>query len=194
MTAATSGAGILLIAILVGLAAGAVLGVQPSVNGQLGRHVAHPIQASLISFAGGTIALLAICVVCGIFPPRFTVAPSTMPWWAWTGGLFGVVVVSTSLILVPRVGSLPWFAALMTGQVIAAVLLDHFGWLGNAQATASPTRLIGTGLLIAGLMTIVYAKRTEQNVPQRLPSDVVPVAGSLQETGIETDNSVDHAR
>lgn len=150
-----------MVAIAVGLFAGCLLGTQPSVNGQLGRSVEHPLQASLISFASGTAILLLLSVVSGTFPPAFTTPPRDLPWWIWFGGAIGVVLVTTSLILVPRVGSLPWFAAVMTGQTVAALILDHYGWLGNPRAHASPLRLLGAGLLIAGVLVIVQAKRLE---------------------------------
>lgn len=163
------GFGILLVAILIGLLAGCLLGTQPSVNGQLGRHLEHPLQASLISFASGTAILLVLTLLSGNFPPVFTTSPRDLPWWIWFGGAIGVVLVTTSLILVPRVGSLPWFAAVMTGQTVAALILDHFGLLGNPRVPASSLRLLGTGLLIAGVMVIVQAKRLEHRPPPPHP-------------------------
>ncbi|GAA5507870.1 DMT family transporter [Novipirellula caenicola] len=154
--------GMLWVAILVGLAAGCVLGVQPSVNGSLGKAVSHPYQAALISFAVGTGLLLILCLFTGVFPPSFQSSPGQLPWWIWSGGAIGVVVVTTSLFFVPRVGSVPWFAAIMTGQTLAAILLDHYGWLGNPQASASPLRMLGVGLLVAGVLVIAQAKRSEQ--------------------------------
>jgi len=155
------GIGIVFVAITIGLLAGFLLGAQPSVNGQLGRHLEHPLQASLISFASGTAILLLLTLASGVFPPAFTTSPRALPWWIWFGGAIGVVLVTTSLILVPRVGSLPWFAAVMTGQTVAALVLDHYGLLGNPRAEASPLRLLGAGLLIAGVFVIVQAKRLE---------------------------------
>ena len=155
------GIGIVFVAITIGLLAGCLLGTQPSVNGQLGRHLEHPLQASLISFASGTTILLLLTLASGVFPPAFTTTPRDLPWWIWFGGAIGVVLVTTSLILVPRVGSLPWFAAVMTGQTVAALVLDHYGLLGNPRAEASPLRLLGAGLLIAGVLVIVQAKRLE---------------------------------
>ncbi len=163
--------GIVTVAILVGLATGCLLATQPSVNGQLGRSVEHPMQASMISFASGAAIVLVVCVVMGWFPPRFRVPASQLPWWIWFGGAIGVVMVTTSLIFVPRVGSLPWFAAVMTGQTVGAILLDHFGLLGNPRAEASPLRLLGMGLLIAGVAVIVIAKRHEGS---RLPAGPPP--------------------
>ena len=154
--------GFLLIAILVGLGAGCLLGAQPSVNGQLGRAVAHPLQATLISFGSGTLIIILISLINGTLIPVFKTSPSALPWWIWFGGSIGVVLVTTSLIFVPRIGSLPWFAALMTGQTVCAILLDHFGWLGNPQSQVSPMRLLGAAFLVAGVLIIVQAKRTEQ--------------------------------
>ncbi|MGI9472957.1 MAG: DMT family transporter [Rubripirellula sp.] len=155
------GFGFVLVAVVIGLFAGCLLGTQPSVNGQLGKHLEHPLQASLISFSSGTAIILLLSFASGVFPPAFTSAPSGLPWWIWFGGAIGVILVTSSLILVPKVGSLPWFAAVMTGQTIAALLLDHFGLLGNPRTEASPLRLLGAGLLIAGVLVIVHAKRVE---------------------------------
>lgn len=154
-------AGLVLIAVIIGLLAGSLLGLQPSVNGQLGKSVANPLQATFISFASGTAIIFVLLVVTGHFPVRFTTPPSQLPWWIWLGGSIGVVMVTTSLLLVPKVGSLPWFAAIMTGQTVTALVLDHYGLLGNPRSTASPLRLLGTGLLVAGVLVIVQAKRLE---------------------------------
>lgn len=156
------GFGIVLIAVLVGLGAGCLLGLQPSVNGQLGQSVSHPLQASLISFAAGTGILLLMSLAMGIFPPAFTTAPSELPKWIWFGGAIGVVMVTTSLILVPKVGSLPWFAAVMTGQTLTALILDHFGLLGNPKSSATPLSLLGAVFLVAGVLMIVQSKRMAQ--------------------------------
>ena len=152
---------VLFVAIVIGLLAGGLLGVQPSVNGSLGKSVAHPLQASLISFASGTAILLFLTVAIGGFPPKFVTPASQLPWWVWGGGAIGVVMVSTSLFWVPRVGSLPWFAAVMTGQTVVAILLDHFGLLGNPRSSVSALRLVGAGLLILGVLVIVGAKQIE---------------------------------
>jgi transporter family-2 protein len=164
--------GIVVLAVLVGLAAGCLLGVQPSVNGTLGANVRHPLQASLISFGSGTAFLLVITIVSGTFPPTFSTPVQQLPWWIWTGGAIGVVMVTTSLLFVPRVGSLPWFAAVMTGQTVAAIFLDHYALLGNPRTVASPLRLLGACLLIAGVMVIVQAKRMERSHADPVPTSV----------------------
>ncbi len=70
------GFGIVLIAVVIGLAAGCLLGAQPSINGQLGRSLEHPLQASLISFASGTAIVLVILVFIGSVSARLSDATS----------------------------------------------------------------------------------------------------------------------
>ncbi|KAA5540047.1 DMT family transporter [Roseiconus nitratireducens] len=180
---------LLLVAVGVGLLAGGLLGAQPSVNGTLGRNVAHPLQASLISFASGTALLLVLTVtVGGGFPPRFLQPPASLPWWVWGGGAIGVVMVSTSLFWVPKVGSLPWFAAVMTGQTVAALFLDHYGLLGNPRAPVSPLRLLGTLLLIVGVVVIVGAKQWEHS-HARLSDPSAIESSSAKVNGAEVNRS-----
>lgn len=100
-----------LLAIIVGIAAGCLLGTQPSVNGTLSRHVGHPLQATLISFGSGCLIVMILATLLGVFPPRFSVPPGKLRWWVWSGGAIGTVLVTASLIFVPKIGSLPWFAA-----------------------------------------------------------------------------------
>lgn len=164
----------LIFAITVGVLAGCLLGTQPSVNGSLGKTVAHPLQASLISFGSGTAILLVINITLGIFPPQFPESASGLPWWIWMGGSIGVVMVSTSLFFVPRIGSLPWFAAVMTGQTVIALILDHYGLLGNARSPVSMLRFIGTALLVLGVLVIVCAKRLEQEGTLASESSLTP--------------------
>ncbi|MDG2223786.1 MAG: DMT family transporter [Rubripirellula sp.] len=175
------GIGLLLIAIFIGLFAGGLLGTQPSVNGYLARHLEHPLQATVISFASGTAIILLITMLSGNFPPRFNSPVTEMPWWAWCSGAIGVVMVTTSLILVPRVGSLPWFAAIMCGQTAAALALDHYGWLGNPKAPISSLRLLGASLLMGGVLVIVQAKRMEHT--EITPSEPEMRASASQDEG-----------
>ncbi|MEM8666253.1 MAG: DMT family transporter [Planctomycetota bacterium] len=175
------GFGLVLVAVVYGLFAGGLLGIQPSVNGYLARYLDHPLQATVISFGSGTAIIILVTLFSGQFPPRFNAPPSQLPWWAWLGGAIGVVMVTTSLILVPKVGSLPWFAAVMSGQTVAALIIDHYGWLGNPRTPVSPLRLLGTGMLILGVLLIVQAKRVEHERAESGPRDV-PVATSSEDS------------
>lgn len=153
---------VLYIAIAVGLLAGCLLGTQPSANGFLGRTLGHPLQAAVISFGSGFALLVLLSLGFGVFPPRFNTSPAALPWWAWTGGAIGTVLVTSSLYFVPRIGSLSWFGAVITGQVLAALILDQWGLMGNPRSSASPMRILGALMLIGGVLLITRAKAMEK--------------------------------
>jgi len=154
----------LVFAIVVGLIAGFLFGTQPSVNGQLSRQLQHPLQASIISFASGTLILIVLAIVAGVFPPRFGSPISQLPWWSWGGGAIGVLLVTASLVFVPRIGSLPWHATIITGQLVAAMVLDHYGLLGNLREPMTAKRGLGALLLITGVVLIFWTKTVPESV------------------------------
>jgi transporter family-2 protein len=153
------------LAVLIGLLAGCLLGAQPSANGFLGRFVGHPLHASTISFASGTALLVIVLILMGQFPPRLTVSPFSLPWWTWIGGAIGTVLVTASLYFVPKIGSLAWFAAVITGQVFASLILDQMGWMGNPRQPANGLRIAGALLLIVGILCIVKSRSGDTLVP-----------------------------
>jgi transporter family-2 protein len=66
-----------------------------------------------------------------------------IPWWAWSGGLFGAILIGLAIFLVPQLGAATFIAILVAGQMLASVTFDHFGWMGLAQRPIDLPRLIG---------------------------------------------------
>ena len=63
-------------------------------------------------------------------------------------------MVSSTAFGVPRIGSTAWMAALLAGQMAAAVLLDHFGAFGQASRPVTPEKLVGIAALFGGVWLI----------------------------------------
>jgi len=57
-----------------------------------------------------------------------------------------------SIIALPRVGAAAVIAATVFGQLIAAAVLDQFGWLGVPQVRLNWWRIGGAVLLLAGTL------------------------------------------
>lgn len=141
--------------LLVALAvmAGMMISAQGVVNGRLALHMGGPIQAALISFSVGWIALLAVNLALGHSLP-VAGALQVAPWWAWAGGLMGAVVVTLAATAVPRIGVATYVSAFIAGQLTAAVFYDHYGLMGQAVREATPLRLLGVALLGLGVYLI----------------------------------------
>ncbi len=77
-----------------------------------------------------------------------------IPWWAWTGGIFGALYIGLSIFLVPKLGAATFIALLVTGQMLGSLAIDQVGRLGLAQRSIDLPRLTGVGLLITGAILI----------------------------------------
>jgi bacterial/archaeal transporter family-2 protein len=141
-----------LLLVVMALALGAVLPMQAAINSRLAKSAGNPVMAAFISFGVGTIALMIFLIVTGQFNFRFIFSQS--PWWIWTGGLLGTFFVAGIVILLPKLGVVLSFSLVIAGQMFAAILFDQFGWLGVAVKEISPGKIIGSILLIIGVILI----------------------------------------
>ena len=137
----------------VALAAGIVLPVQFGVNTQLRNFVGGPVAAAAISFVVGTVALSVAALVVQRSMPEPGSAASA-PWWAWTGGLLGAFFVLASIILTPRLGAATTIGLILTGQVLASIVIDHFGLIRVPVHEASLPRILGALLIVAGVIVV----------------------------------------
>jgi transporter family-2 protein len=139
--------------VLLGLAAGAGLPVQASVNSALRTHLGRPEWATLVNFACGTVVMATVLLLQRATVPSGAQA-SAAPWWSWTGGALGAFFVFSAVVLTPRLGLATSATLFVAGQSIAALALDHAGAFGLAQRAATPARLLGAALLVAGVVLV----------------------------------------
>lgn len=136
------------------LLTGAAVSVQSGVNSQLRQGLGNPVFAALISFGTGFLSLILFQSIMRGPAPALE-ALRTLDWWKWTGGLLGAVYVTTVIVVIPRIGAASMLSLSVAGQLIAAVLLDHYGWLGFQQHSASLWRLVGVTMIILGAVIVV---------------------------------------
>ena len=127
--------------------------MQAGINAQLARHLGHPLWASLVSFGLGTILILPLLASFGVPAPDFARAAKG-PWWIWLGGAMGLFFVTAALVLAPRTGIAVFLAAMVAGQLIASMLLDHYGLIGLPVRPFTLVRALGAALVIAGVVLI----------------------------------------
>ena len=141
------------LAVLVGVGAGALIGMQPPINSRLGR-VIGSLPAASFSFLAGTAALLLVTTIVSGGVGYFANVGNA-PWWALIGGLLGAVYVTVALVAVRTLGASGLTAVVIFGQLVVSVLIDRFGLLGVARHQVGPTRIIGLVLLLVGVVLVV---------------------------------------
>jgi transporter family-2 protein len=141
------------LAILLTLAAGVSVVVQQALNANMRTAISSAAWSGLISYAVGLVCMVVLVLVLRDPLPAASVAAG-IPWWAWSGGLFGAIFIGLAILLIPQVGAATFIALFVAGQMLASLTLDHYGWLGLAQRTVDLPRLIGVCLLVAGVVLI----------------------------------------
>jgi bacterial/archaeal transporter family-2 protein len=143
----------ILLYLVFGLVAGAMLPFQFGINAQLAHWLGSPVRATLTNFVVGTLALLAATLLFARGWPgseRLTGAP----WWVWLGGLLGAFYVLGGVVTAPKLGAATLVAVILAGQAVASLLVDHFGWVGFKENPVTPGRLAGMGLVAAGVALV----------------------------------------
>ncbi len=126
---------------------------QSGTNAQLNKQLGNPLWATVFVYASGLLGLLlAQLFARQAFPDSARLAG--VSWWAWLGGLISVISTVAGLTLAQKLGSGVFTGASVTAALVTSLLLDNFGLLGFKQHTASPARIGGCILMVAGLWLI----------------------------------------
>lgn len=126
---------------------------QAAINGKLAESVQNPVSAAFVSFAVGTLALFVYMLLAGV-PLSNLGAAKGAPLVAWVGGFLGAFFVSVMTTTAPRIGVALAFSLAVGGQMLAALLIDHFGWLGVPVKEINLARVAGAALITVGVILI----------------------------------------
>ena len=136
------------------LVAGILLPIQVGMNAALADWVGGPVRAAVVSFAVGAVALILLSLA--FFRDRDLGDLGRAPWWVWVGGLLGAFYVASTAFAAPALGAALLFVILVAGQAGAALVLDHFGWVGFPVEHVTPGRIAGVGLVAAGVALVRF--------------------------------------
>lgn len=132
--------------------AGAATALQAPINARLATAVGSAVNAALVSFAVGTVALVGLALILQVRPDM--AAARTLPWYAWIGGLCGVIFVIAATWGVPRLGVAMTITLMVAGQLLLGLVLDHFGAFGAPRQPVNLTRMVGVALVIGGVLLV----------------------------------------
>ncbi|MBB1593070.1 DMT family transporter [Achromobacter sp. UMC46] len=142
-----------LVPISAAVVAGALVPIQAGANAALGRNLGHPLWATMVSLAVSAVAAMVVMAALRVPAPSFS-EMGRLPWWGWTGGLAGVFYITAALILAPRLGAGAFLAAVIAGQMIAALALDRYALVGFLGSAMNPGRLAGAALIVVGALVM----------------------------------------
>ncbi|CAB4656291.1 unannotated protein [freshwater metagenome] len=111
-------------AVILGVVAGGIVGIQRALNGQINEHSQQSFTTSLLNFAMGT-TFLTVLLLFAILLGETELSPLPAgPWWIYTGGVIGVVYIAFTSTIVQHLGVLTFTLISVGGQLVGSLLID----------------------------------------------------------------------
>jgi transporter family-2 protein len=128
---------------------GVVLTVHLAMNGKVGSVLGNPRVGNALFWCVGAITAVVIGFSgwqSGALGGLRQVNPVLL-----TAGAMGASLVFGIAWLIPQIGAGPMTLMLLAGQILSAMTLSHFGWLGSPVQPITFMNVIGALIMVAGI-------------------------------------------
>lgn len=131
-----------------GIVAGGLIAIQSVLNSSLGQRIGSLGTVLILTFISASLVIVLIF----FFPStsNFRNLPGISEWYLYIGGLLGVAILAAPIYLVPRIGTTSTLIAIVLGQSLIALVMDHFGLFASPKIEINLARGIGVLLVAAG--------------------------------------------
>jgi transporter family-2 protein len=131
-----------------GVIAGGLIAIQSVLNASLGQRAGNLGSVLLLTL----LSAVTLIVLIFIFPATANLSnlPGISEWYLYLGGVLGVAILVTPIYLVPRIGTTSALIAIVLGQTLFALIIDHFGLFASPKIEINLARGIGVLLVIIG--------------------------------------------
>ena len=114
------------LAVLLGCFAGAIVGVQRALNGQINESTQQSFTTSLLNFIMGTTILVIFLGLGMLINRTEIVSLPAGPWWMYTGGTIGIIYIAFTSTIVQHLGVLTFTLISVGGQLVGSLLIDFY--------------------------------------------------------------------
>ncbi|MDO7908913.1 DMT family transporter [Paenibacillus sp. JX-17] len=137
---------------MIAIFTGALLSLEGALYGKLGEQVGS-LEADFYNFFMGAVISLILLIFFG----KGNLSQITkFPKWNLVGGVLGVVYLLTLVIGVPIVGVGISMIAIVVGQMVTSMMIDHFGWLGSGRKRIGSKRVAALILMLGALVLTLF--------------------------------------
>ena len=122
---------------LLTVGAGVSVFVQQVLNANLRAELNSAAWSGFMSYILGVVFMVCLAVIQRDPVPSPSII-ARVPWWAWSGGIFGAIFIALSIITIPKLGGAAYIVILVTGQMITALAFDPFRMAWHSRTTHRP--------------------------------------------------------
>ena len=151
-----------LIAVFMGCVAGAIVGVQRAMNGQINEHSHQSFTTSLLNFIMGTTFLVIFLSILVLINSEELVPLPAGPWWIYTGGIIGVIYIAFTSTIVQHLGVLTFTLFSVGGQLVGSLLIDLYSPTDGVQVSmylVTGIAMTYVGVIVGGVNNSQGRKR-----------------------------------
>ena len=137
---------------LFGVLAGSFIALQSTLNSSLGKKTGYFGSVLLLTI----ISIITLIIIISISPKTATLknAPGLSQWYLYLGGILGVLILAIPIFILPKIGVSATLSSMIFGQIILALILDHFGFMGNPTIAIDLKKILGAFLLLISIFLI----------------------------------------
>jgi bacterial/archaeal transporter family-2 protein len=128
---------------------GVVLTVHLAMNGKVGAVLSNPRVGNALFWCIGAVTALLIGMTgwqAGALSGLRNVNPLLL-----TAGAMGATLVFGIAWIIPQIGAANMTMMLLAGQILSAMTLSHFGWLGSPVQPVSLMNIVGALVMLGGI-------------------------------------------
>ena len=172
------------LALVAAFGTGILVALQTRLNGELGQRLGDGFLAAFISFGSGFVILALASLVWrpgrrGISRVVTALRERSIPWWLVLGGIGGALFVLGQGLTVGMLGVAMYTIAVLCGQTVSSLVLDHRGLALMPATPATPQRIVGAVLAVVAV-GIALSDRIRPDIPVwALVIPLVPMGTAL---------------
>ena len=137
-------------AYILALLAGTALSFEGAIYGELGKSIGQ-LETSFYNFFMGSIIMGLLWLFFGKGKLSYVVEA---PKWSLLGGILGVVYLTSIVISVPFVGIGITMVAVIIGQLVMSMVIEHYGWLGSQKSRINKEKIFAVISMIIALVLV----------------------------------------
>jgi transporter family-2 protein len=171
----------LAVALVAAFGTGTLVALQSRINGELGQRLGDGFLAAFLSFGSGLLVLALASLVWrpgrrGIVRVVVALRERSIPWWLVFGGIGGALFVLGQGLTVGVLGVALFTIAVVCGQTVSSLLLDHRGLALMPATPATPRRVVGAALAVVAV-GVAVSDRVRPDAPYLML--VIPLVAGL---------------
>jgi len=137
---------------------GAMIAIYQPMNGTVSRITGSAFLANVIFYSVALVSSILLMIAFGglkLGGLKHFDRIRTIPSYLWIAGMMSAIMVLGTIILLPRLGARKLFLLQVSGQVIMAIIVSHFGLLDTAHDPLTARKVLGAVLLLSGAIVSV---------------------------------------